>query len=170
VPLPASVLIGHAALDEVDWHRAGLFFLFNLAYSVFLYAYQVSAFRELFADTIEKFTTLPWEQKLTDGPGLQSLGQQVLLDLAVLLVVYLPTFHIFREAMMGSSGDDWLAVGLSSFACSFVHDAVEVLRVWAPADMVCFSLPIHQRLPVRHAVSFVWTAYYSVTRAMCGGN
>ena len=114
--------------------------------------------------------SLGWEQKLADGPGLQSLGQQILLDLLVILVVYLPSFHLFRESMMGSSGDDWLAVGLSSFACSFVTDAAEAVRVWAPVDALCFSLPLHQRLPVRHVVSFAWTAYYSVTRAVCGGS
>lgn len=161
------VFVAHTALESIDWHRMGLFCSFNVAYcGLFLYAYQVLVFRQLFSGTIDEYTTLPWEQKLADGPGLKSMGQQVLLDLAVILLVYLPSFHIFREAMVGG-GDDWLTVGLSSFACSFVTDAAEVLRVWGPADVLCFSLPLHQRLPVRHAISFAWTAYYSVTK-MCG--
>ena len=75
--------------------------------------------------------------------------------------------------------------------CSFQHgfssqDVFDVFRVWGPADLVCFSVPLWLRLPVRHArvpavaltlrgeqtqtqtapevVSFVWTAYLSFAR------
>ena len=162
--------MSHVALVDIDWERVALFGSFNLAYSgLLLYGYQIAVFRELFAESVERFTTQPWKEKLQDGPGLRSLSMQCLLDLLVILTVYLPTFHIFREALVGSSGDDWVVAGLSSFACHFAHDAPEVVKVWLPVDLLCFSLPLHQRLPVRHAISFVWTAYYSVTRATCGG-
>ena len=64
------------------------------------------------------------------------------------------------------------------------QDVFDVFRVWGPADLVCFSVPLWLRLPVRHArvpkahqlrastctrlkaevVSFVWTAYLSFAR------
>ena len=167
----AQTAIAHTALGDLDWERTLFFLSFNAVYSgLFLYAYQICVFRRLFAESIERFTTQPWADKLVDGPGLRSLSGQIALDIFVILTVYLPTFHVFREALTSGGGDvNALHAGMQNCASHFVADASEVLRVWLPADVLCFSLPLHWRLPVRNAVSFLWTTYYSVTRAMCAG-
>ena len=46
----------------------------------------------------------------------------------------------------------------------FSKDAAEVVKVWGPADALCFSVPLYLRLPIRHIFSFVWTAYLSLLR------
>ena len=133
----AAVVIGQVPVDDIDWQRVGLFWTFNLLYSGFLlYGYQITVFKELFADSIERFTTQSWQEKLGDEEGLRSLSMQCLLDLLIILTVYLPSFHILREGLMGSGGDDWLSIGLSSFACDFAHDAPEVVKVWLPVDLL----------------------------------
>ena len=52
----------------------------------------------------------------------------------------------------------------SRYQTNFAKDEFDLLRVWLPADIVCFSVPLYLRLPVRHVVSFVWTAYLSFSR------
>ena len=61
-------------------------------------------------------------------------------------------------------GAEWAEVGLGNWTTNFRKDAQDVLMVWGPADLVCFSVPLYLRLPVRHIVSFVWTAYLSFAR------
>jgi hypothetical protein len=39
-----------------------------------------------------------------------------------------------------------------------------MIKLWGPSDCVQFVLPLHIRMPFRHAVSFFWTAYVSFTR------
>jgi hypothetical protein len=56
---------------------------------------QVNIFKRIFSGA-ERFTTLPWSAKLTDVPGLMTLGGQAAVDITVLIGVYLPTFYIFK--------------------------------------------------------------------------
>ena len=171
--LVAQCVVSHVPVDAIDWQRTSLFFAFNFAYSgLFLYAYQVAIFRRIFGEDLERFAEQPWAAKAADPAGLRTLAQQVALDLSVILFVYLPGFHIFRAGILGDGAaltdEPALIAGLTSFAAHFATDAPEALRVWAPLDALCFSLPLHLRLPVRHVASFVWTTYYSVTRAHGG--
>jgi hypothetical protein len=90
---------------QVDWQRNLVFCLFGGAYlGVFQYWYQVNVFKRLFPGQtmttvpdeprgaiafrahagIERFTNLSWSAKLTDVPGLISLGAQVVLFLFLL--------------------------------------------------------------------------------------
>ncbi len=43
----------------------------------------------------------------------------------------------------------WVHSGLSSYSTNFKKDAYDVIRVWGPADLLCFSVPLYLRLPVR---------------------
>ena len=115
---------------------------------------------------VEAFTQQAWAAKLRDAPGLRALGAQVVLDVGMLGCVYLPTFYVFKASVFSASWDPgvWAAEGLARYRQNFRSDAYDVVRVWVPADVVCFSVPLWLRLPVRHVISFVWTAYLSFTR------
>lgn len=163
--LLAQTVISQTPVSEIDFQRSLLFCLFGAFYlGGFQYLYQVQVFKKLF--DIEKFTSQPWSEKLKDGQGLKALASQTALDLSILSVVYLPTFYVFKASVFSASLDPnvWLNTGLSNFQTNFAKDEVDLLRVWLPADLVCFSVPLYLRLPVRHIVSFVWTAYLSFVR------
>ena len=102
-----------------------------------------------------------WRNCVLDTPELWTA-----LDLTVLTLIYLPTFYTFKAAVFTGSSDPavWLSSGLGSYEANFAKDEFDLLRVWFPADLVCFSVPLYLRLPVRHVVSFVWTAYLSFAR------
>ncbi|KAL1503719.1 hypothetical protein AB1Y20_012191 [Prymnesium parvum] len=163
--LLAQVVIAQTPLDSLDLQRSLLFCLFGAVYlGGFQYFYQVNVFKKLF--DVEAFTSQPWEDKLRDGPGLRALAAQTALDLTVLTFIYLPTFYVFKAAVFSGSMDPhvWASSGLASYQSNFQKDEFDLIRVWLPADLVCFSVPLYLRLPVRHVVSFVWTAYLSFAR------
>lgn len=163
--LLAQTVISGTPLSQIDLQRSLLFCLFGALYlGAFQYLYQVQIFKRLF--NVDKFTSQSWKQKVQDVPGLQALGFQTMLDLAVLTLVYLPTFYIFKASVFGGSMNpsDWVSSGLETFQSNFAKDEFDLIRVWLPADLVCFSVPLYLRLPVRHVVSFVWTAYLSFAR------
>merc|ERR1712087_652905 len=101
-----------------------------------------------------------------DQEGLQQLAAQTLLDLSVLTLIYLPTFYIFKEGVFSGSMDPtlWASSGIHTYQENFAKDEFDLVRVWLPADLVCFSVPLYLRLPVRHIVGFVWTIYLSFAR------
>ena len=163
--LLAQTVIGGTPLTEIDLQRSLLFCLFGAVYlGGFQYLYQVQIFKKLF--DVDKFTSQTLEEKLQDVPGLKALGAQTILDLTVLTAIYLPTFYIFKASVFSGSLDPsvWIDTGISNFQTNFAKDEFDLLRVWAPADIICFSVPLYLRLPVRHIVSFVWTAYLSFAR------
>ena len=155
--LLAQTVIAGTPLDAVDWQRSLLFCLFGATYlGGFQYLYQVQIFKRLF--DVDAFTSQPWAQKFRDGPGLRALAAQTALDLAVLTAIYLPTFYVFKAGVFSGSADPsvWLGTGLHNYQANFAKDEFDLVRVWLPADLVCFSVPLYLRLPVRHVVSFVW--------------
>lgn len=166
--LLAQLVIAQVPLGELDYSRLLLFASFGALYlGGFQYLYQVQIFKRLF--DVDAFTQQPWADKLQDGPGLRALAAQTALDLTVLTLIYLPTFYVFKAAVFGGGdgGFDPSAVvsaGLTKYSENFSKDELDLLRVWLPADLVCFSVPLYLRLPVRHVVSFVWTAYLSFAR------
>jgi hypothetical protein len=110
---------------------------------------------------------LPWLPSQIQGKdteGMKSLLAQTALDLTVL------TFtcqHFMSKAGVFSGSADptvWLSTGLDNYNTNFAKDDFDLVRVWAPADLVCFSVPLYLRVPLRYIVSFVWTAYLSFAR------
>lgn len=163
--LLAQVVISQTPLNAIDWERSFLFCLFGALYlGGFQYLYQVNIFKRMF--DVDSFTSQPWAEKVRDVPGLQALAAQTALDLTVLTLIYLPTFYIFKAAVFSGSLDPsvWANSGLGAYQANFEKDEFDLIRVWLPADLVCFSVPLYLRLPVRHVVSFVWTAYLSFAR------
>jgi len=163
--LLAQVVIAQTPVSEIDWQRAFLFCAFGATYlGAFQYWYQVNIFKKLF--DVDKFTSQPWAEKAKDTEGLKSLAAQTAVDLTVLTLIYLPTFYIFKASVFGGSADPsmWVSQGIENYTNNFSKDEVDLVRVWLPADLVCFSVPLYLRLPVRHIVSFVWTAYLSFAR------
>ena len=126
--------------------------------------YQVQIFKRLF--DVDKFTEQTWGEKLSDKEGLQALAAQTALDLTVLTAVYLPAFYIFKASVFEGSFDPslWFSAGWDSYITNFNKDEFDLVRVWLPADLMCFSVAMYLRLPVRHIVSFAWTAYLSFAR------
>jgi len=164
--LLAQVVLEKKSLSEVDWQRNFLFCMFGFLYlGAFQYWYQVNIFTRLFPG-VHKFTTQSWAAKLRDVPGLMALGAQTVLDLSMLCFAYLPVFYVFKAAIFSDTMDPsiWVQKGLSSYWGNTAKDWWDVVRVWGPADLLCFSVPLWLRLPVRHIVSFVWTAYLSFAR------
>jgi hypothetical protein len=164
--LVAQCVIEQKSIFDVDWKRNAVFCLFGAAYlGGFQYFYQVNVFKRIFSDA-ERFTKLPWAAKLSDTKGLGQLAGQIVADLTVMVFVYLPTFYVFKGFVFGStwSPQDWVSDGLGNYTKNWNKDVYDVLRVWGPTDVVCFSVPMYLRLPVRHIVSFIWTAYLSFMR------
>ena len=163
--LLAQVVIAQTPISGIDWERSLLFCAFGALYlGGFQYFYQVNVFKKLF--DVDAFTTQPWADKVKDTEGLKALAAQTTLDLTVLTLVYLPTFYIFKAGVFSGSMDPnvWASTGIDNYTTNFVKDEFDLVRVWLPADLVCFSVPLYLRLPVRHVVSFVWTAYLSFAR------
>jgi len=163
--LLAQIAISHTPMAEIDVQRLLLFAVFGATYlGAFQYWYQVNIFKNLF--TVDSFTNKPWSDKIRDSEGLKSLAAQTVVDLSVLTLVYLPTFYVFKASVFSGSPDPgtWVSSGLGNYQSNFAKDEWDLVRVWAPADLVCFSVPLYLRLPVRHVVSFVWTAYLSFSR------
>ncbi|KAL3943736.1 MAG: hypothetical protein SGBAC_002206 [Bacillariaceae sp.] len=89
----------------------------------------------------------PWAQKLQDIPGLKALDTQTGLDLMVLIFIYLPTFYIFKASVfLGSLRPSvWFETGLDQCHANFSKDEVDLIKIWLPADLVCFSVPLYLR-------------------------
>lgn len=167
--LVTQIVVERKSLAEVDWKRNSVFCMFGFVYlGGFQYWYQVNVFKRLFPG-IERFTSQPWLDKLRDGPGLRALAAQVTLDVGMLLSVYLPVFYVFKASVFCGTMDpaQWFSTGISNWTGNFTSDAVDVIRVLGTADVICFSVPLWLRLPVRHVFSFFWTSYLSFIR---GGN
>lgn len=166
----AQLAVAHTALPELDLSRTCLFCAFGALYQGgFQYLYQVNLFSKLFTN-VEQFTCQPWQQKIRDVDGLRTLAVQVVLDLIVMASVYLPTYYAFKAGMFSGGGEDgtivmdptfWFQDGLATYASHLDRDLTDLLRVWLPTDLICFSAPLVLRLPLRQFVSLFYTAYLS---------
>ena len=160
-----QTIIDHTPLDELDLQRSLLFCAFGGLYSgAFQYMNQVQVFKKFF--DVNKSTSQSWSQKLRDIPGVKALAAQTGLDLTILTLVYLPAFYIFKASVFSGSSDlsDWFSTGVDTYATNFGKDETDLIKVWLPADLVCFSVPLYLRMPVRQSVSFLWTVYLSFAR------
>jgi hypothetical protein len=163
--LVAQVAVAHTPISEIDWARTLLFFAFGFSYmGAFQYWYQVNVFKKFF--DVDKFTSQSWSEKAKDKDGLVSLAAQTFVDMTVSTIVYLPTFYMFQAAVFSGSTDPsvWLSQAFDSLNNNFSKDEIDLIRIWGPADLVCFSVPLYLRLPSRHAVSFLYITYFSFLR------
>lgn len=161
----AQVAVSHTPVSEIDQARTLLFFAFGFSYmGAFQCWYQVNIFKKFF--DVDRFTSQSWEDKLKDKEGLISHAAQTLLDMTVSTIVYLPTFYLFQAAVFSGSTDPsvWLSQTFDSLNNNFSKDEFDLIRIWGPADLDCFSVPLYLRLPSRHAVSFLYITYFSFLR------
>jgi hypothetical protein len=162
----AQTVVAGTPLSQLDVKRNTLFMLFGLVYSgLFLYFYQVNVFQRLFSN-VEGFSQKTWGEKFSDRSGLMNLMGQTLLDLGVLVTAYLPVFYIFKASLFSGSGNVrlWFQQGWTHYLTNFAKDASDMVLCWLPVDLVCFSVPLYLRLPLRHFWSFVYTVYLSFFR------
>ena len=155
------------AVTEIDVKRNLVFVVFGAVYlGGFQWWIQVTQFRKWFPG-MDRFANATMAEKLKDTQGMMSAAKQVLFDVFVHLpFMYFPAFYTAKEFCQGTSWNpvDWVKDGCSKYYNNFAKDTYAMFCLWAPADVVLFSLPIWLRMPCRHVVSFVWTAYVSFLR------
>ena len=102
-------------------------------------------------------------QKLADTKGLTSLAGQVALDVSVLVSIYLPVFYVLKSLVFTGGTDPVHIVktGLTNLKQNWARDGLALTKTWVPFDLMCFSVPLWLRLPMRHFLSFFWTTYFS---------
>jgi len=155
------------SLSEVDFKRNLVFIVFGATYlGGFQWWIQVTQFRKWFPG-MDRFANASFAEKLKDIPGMISAGKQVLFDVFVHLpFMYFPCFYATKECVQGTSWNpaDWVIGGCTKYYNNFQKDFTAMFQLWAPADVILFSLPMWLRMPARHAVSFGWTGYLSFLR------
>jgi len=166
--LMAQMVVEGKGVSEVDWTRNAVFVVFGAVYlGGFQWFVQVAIFRRIFGN-IDKFANASIAEKLKDTAGQINLVKQVVVDaLGHLVFIYLPCFYIVKESVQGKDGINpvaWVQNGVNKFWTNFWTDAPVLVKVWVPADILCFSIPMYLRMPVRHLISFAWTAYLSFLR------
>jgi hypothetical protein len=165
--LVAQVVAEKKSLSEVDWKRNGIFVVFGFAYlGCFQYWLMVNRYRRWFP-TMDRFAKLPFAEKLKDTAGLLDAAKMILFDITIHLpMIYFPTYYAVKEFVGGQSWNpvDWVKDGVTKYTNNAKEDLSAMIKLWGPSDCIQFVLPIHVRLPFRHAVSFFWTAYVSFTR------
>ena len=62
------------------------------------------------------------------------------------------------------SAVDVVTSGLTKWANCFVEDNTAMWLLCVPCDVIVFGAPMWLRLPINHAVSFIWVCYLSFTR------
>ena len=89
---------------------------------------------------------------VTQGPDGRFLGHPQVLR------------NVVKEAVQGPPDTNIVVDGLGHYVDNFAVDQTKMISVWLPADVILFSAPMWLRLPMRHVVSFGWTAYVSFLR------
>lgn len=162
----ADALAQAATPGAFDLKRNAIFGLFGALYlGAFQYWYQVNIFKKVFTST-ERFTSQSFAAKLEDTEGLIQLAAQIVVNLTILACIYLPTFYLFKAVFFSDCGfplgcceSTW-----KTYTTNLGTDLPALLKCWGPADLVCFSVPLYLRIPIRHLVSFCWTIYLSLSR------
>jgi len=165
--LMAQLVAEQKSFDEIDWRRNGLFVVFGFTYlGGFQYWLMVNKYRHWFP-TMDRFAKLSFAEKLKDTAGIVDAMKMVLFDVTIHLpMLYFPTYYAVKEFVGGTSWNpaDWVKDGVSKYSKNAQEDLSAMIKLWGPSDCIQFALPLHIRLPFRHAVSFFWTAYVSFTR------
>lgn len=165
--LMAQTLVEGKPLAEVDWKRNLVFVVFGAGYlGAFQWLIQVNFFAKLFPN-MAAFANASWATKMGDRQGQLNVLYQCFLDAFIHLpLVYLPTFYVVKEMVLGGKANpaEWAADGVNKYLTNWWVDVPQLIYVWTPTDLVCFSVPLYLRMPLRHVVSFAWTVYLSFLR------
>jgi len=153
--------------QKLDWTRSFAFVGFVAVISQAGYVVYVKTFPRLFpaATTFASHPTL--RARIADRPGQRSLAQQIALDLfGWTPFCYLPVFYTFKAAFQGGIYEPVQAAvqGLHLYRANFVTDNAMSLMLWIPGDILCFTVPLHMRMPLSHALNFVFLSGLSALR------
>jgi hypothetical protein len=153
--------------SEIDWKRNGIFVVFGFTYlGGFQWWLMVHKYGQWFP-TMTRFAKLPFAAKLKDTAGLLDAGRMVLFDIFIHMpLIYFPSYYTVKEFVSGEGYNPLKLAkeGLGKYMNNAKDDLSAMVTLWGPSDCVQFVLPIHIRMPFRHAVSFFWTSYVSFTR------
>jgi hypothetical protein len=150
----------------IDWRRSFFFAMFGCLYvGMVQWLFYVSLFGWLCPEAAA-FANKPLASKLVDKVGQEDLLIQVLVDqLVINPLIYFPTFYIVKEAFFGARGPAESVVGgLRRYGSNFLQDNFASWCVWFPADFLIFTAPMYFRMPLDHAVAFLWTMIMSHMR------
>ena len=165
--LVTQVVAEKKGLKDVDWRRNGVFVVFGTLYlGCFQWFIMVTKYRVWFP-TMDAFSKLPFKEKLKHTAGMKDAAKMVLFDVFVHMpMMYFPAYYTIKESIFGDSWSPitWATTGLTKYYKNFYDDFTAMAKLWGPSDCVQFVLPLHLRMPFRHAVSFFWTSYVSFTR------
>lgn len=155
--------------ETIDRRRSAVFLLWGAAYlggvQYFLY---VHLFSRVLFPSAAAFVAKPLSARLADRAGQATVLKQVALDQFIHhpLMVF-PCFYVVKELIEdGSRGLGASArSGLAKYARNAREDLAVCWRTWIPAFLFNFSVcPIWARIPFVAAVSFGFTAYFSLLR------
>mmetsp|Transcript_24987 Transcript_24987/g.51896 ORF Transcript_24987/g.51896 Transcript_24987/m.51896 type:complete len:295 (+) Transcript_24987:68-952(+) len=175
-------------LEDIDKRRAAVFMTFGSLYTGGVqYLVYTKVFPRLFTErVIAKFTNQPIKAKLRNKEGIKALLKQNMTDMIFNQpLLYFPAFYIVKEALTaadevgtGAPGHYGSLPSLSSLPVSrvvsnaldkyrpnMVSDVATMSMFWFPANFICYSIPIHFRLPAIHAFSLAWTSGLSAVKA-----
>jgi hypothetical protein len=171
--LVAQVVAEKKSFSEIDWRRNGVFIVFGSVYlGGFQWFIMVTKYRVWFP-TMDRFAKLPLSAKFKDTAGMLDAAKMVLFDVFIHMpCMYFPAYYTVKELVYC---DDLFEYGLAApfvffrdgmtkYYNNIVPDLTAMAKLWGPSDCVQFLLPLHIRMPFRHAVSFFWTSYVSFTR------
>jgi len=181
------VQVGEAKQGEVsrrgwlDWRRSLTFAFFGFLYvGLIQWLLYVTALSRLCPHAIT-FGNEPLGAKFLDLAGQVDLVKQICYDnLVINPLIYFPVFYVIKGALSQkqSAGDkpgteeigslpSRILEPLRKYAKNFWEDNAVSCAVWVPMDLFVFSAPMYLRMPLDHAVSFLWTMLLSHRR---GGN
>lgn len=163
----AQMVVEKKSFAEIDWKRHAVFVVFGFTYlGGFQYYLMVHKYRQWFP-TMDRFAQLSVAAKLKDTAGIMDAGKMVLFDVLFHIpILYYPSYYTVKEFVFGYSWNpvDWVQGGVSCYFHNLKDDLIAGFKVWLPSDCIQFVLPVHLRMPYRHCVSFLWTAYLSFAR------
>jgi len=148
---------------RIDWRRSVFFALFGCLYvGIVQWFFYVSLFGWLCPEAAA-FSNKPMASKLADRLGQKDLVIQVLVDqLVINPFIYFPTFYTVKEICFGPKRPfESVVDALKSYRGNFMNDNCVSMVVWFPSDFVIFTAPMYMRMPLDHAIAFLWTMVMS---------
>ena len=157
---------------DIDWKRNLVFTAFGCVYlgGVQYWIYSIK-FQQWFPRA-GAFAAASMREKLRDRAGQKALLAQIAFDNVLHNpFMYLPVFYMFKASIQKGDGvpeyESALGVamrGMKKWAECFWEDNKAMWALVIPSDVIVFGAPMWLRLPINHAVSFIWVCYLSFTR------
>lgn len=169
----AADYIAQSCIEQrptIDKTRSAVFFTWGAVYlggvQYMIYSY---LFPRILFPSAAAFVAKPLAERLADRAGQLVVVKQVALDQFIHHPFMLfPCFYIVKEHVESHAVmPTWTVAraGLEKYVTNIWDDCLFCWRTWVPAFLVNFSVcPIHMRIPFVAAVSFGFTASFSIRR------